>query len=298
MLNTILAVDNHNSSPNSTAGQLRNYRELAREVTRALRHANIKPAALRICFQVLEFSFLAKGGGRDAAPIARQDDFCDLDGKLNKARVSGAIKWLVAHKVIERGDGVYSFLLPPAQWLVKPRATEGRQSRQLELELRFEKLAAQLDFRLEELNAQLKEDFLSSVAFQATAVAQSASPSVAQQATAVARQATRSRTYIHDQRHDRNSMTHAKEGGTGMWAPLLAREFQVAAGRVTGREIIEEVKKAAPGISDEWIEDWIRRLSENANLVWKIAKDAQERGRSIRNPAGWLNTTYMNEQGV
>ncbi len=97
----------------------------------------------------------------------------------------------------------------------------------------------------------------------------------------------RSSTYIHA--HDHvvhacNSMSHAVEVG--------------ALGRKTGKEILERVLKAAPGLNEEYRKAWQRRITkENARLVWELATEALQR-HDLKSKAGWMNGAYLRELGV
>jgi hypothetical protein len=128
----------------------------AREILKGLRRAYLFETDLRLALMILEWG---PCHGRDAAVFPRHQDIADLDGELDRAQVTRAIGRLRVRKIIEESGGVYSFR-PPGEWRVKSRAREGRQEAQAQLELRFERLAQQLDLNLYELDAALKEDFL------------------------------------------------------------------------------------------------------------------------------------------
>lgn len=102
-------------------------------------------------------------------------------------------------------------------------------------------------------------------------------------------------TYIHDHVHGRvhesHIMPHAKGG-------FLAEEFEVGAlGKKSAREIFEAVAAVCPRLTVEHREAWLRRIEENAPLVWSLAREARER-TDLGNPPGWLNRAYLREMGL
>src|ERR1035441_2157440 len=119
------------SAPAASAGPPRNHLRLSREILRALRKAELSESRLRTALIILEYAHCC---ARDAAPFKEQRHLCELDGKMSEPQVCRDIKWRLKHRVLERGAGVYWFR-PPAEWDVRPRAIEGRQARQLEVEL-------------------------------------------------------------------------------------------------------------------------------------------------------------------
>lgn len=134
----------------------RNYLAPAREILKALRRAALFPTELRIALMILEWGLCR---GRDAAVFRSHQDFADLDGEITRPQVTKAIGRLKSKNMVESAAGVYTFQ-PPGQWRVKGRAREGRQERQQQLELEFEKIAQQLDLNLYELDAELRKQFL------------------------------------------------------------------------------------------------------------------------------------------
>jgi hypothetical protein len=148
-----------NSSVPTTARHRSEYRNAARLVLRALANAALTEPQLRVALRILEWGILL---GREHATFATHQDIADLDGKLRREQVTRALGQLRAPKtfnVITIDGSLYSFN-PPSQWIVRPRAREGKQAKQRQLELEFEKVAVQQGLRLNELDYQIREDFL------------------------------------------------------------------------------------------------------------------------------------------
>ncbi len=156
-------------------------------ILRAIRQHDLSFPETRVALTILEFG---QATGRRAAAITRQDFFSILDGKMDKQKVSLVIRKLIRKRVIERGDGIYSFR-PSVEWLVPLRTPQGRRSEQLELERLIDQTALQLDLNLYDLDHSLKIEFEeTAVVPQTTAVVSQTTRSVVPQTTAVVSQTT------------------------------------------------------------------------------------------------------------
>lgn len=80
--------------------------------------------------------------------------------------------------------------------------------------------------------------------------------------------------------------------------PILRKEFEVGAtGKVSGEDLFALVRQVAPRLNERNRENWLRRIGENARLVWNLAQEAKV-STAIRNAPGWMNRGYMKEMGL
>jgi len=178
-----------NHKLHSSASPLR----LLKPILQAIRHHDFSFPEERLLLAILEHGCAS---GRAAALIGRQDNFATLDGKMDKAKVSVIVRRFIRKRVIDRGDGVYSFR-PPAEWQYQLRTQEGLRQEQLTLEQWLQQRAEQLDLNLWELDQVLKEGFGGPVAPQTTLVVSQTTAPVAPQTTPVASQTTGSARHIN-----------------------------------------------------------------------------------------------------
>lgn len=58
-------------------------------------------------------------------------------------------------------------------------------------------------------------------------------------------------------------------------------------------EVLARIKRLAPNIDANFLNDWDKRLLENSELVWDCWSKVENR-KEIKNPAAYANTLYLN----
>jgi hypothetical protein len=248
--------------------ETRDYKASARAIVRALKNVNWKGRLTdaRICLLILDRSYLA---GRDAAIFTRQRQFSALLC-VTKGQVSKSLSRLFNDRVfLPRLDGVYQFNLI-SNWKLPERGTEPSRARRDQLELEFDKLERQLAFEFNELDAELKEQFLrGEISQQETSVSQQEIRKVSEQETSVSHDETSAshHTYVGSTSTFSERVTFDAES-TRIWKQAM--DFFREDSRV---RIKEELKKNTWRVAAT-IKEWPQPLEQ----VIATCKDAERTG--------------------
>lgn len=54
-----------------------------------------------------------------------------------------------------------------------------------------------------------------------------------------------------------------------------------------------DIRRLAPELKTEYIQQWRRRIYEKASLVNAVVREATLQRRTIRNTAAWMNAEYL-----
>ena len=237
------------------------YQAAVDQVIAGLRRHDFKHVPMRIVLAILEFSFCK---ARELALFPKQKHIARITGLAKQDVSKWLVKapgqgsgWLLEKCVIEQKEGLYTICLPTAGWRVPLRLKEGKQLELAQLEAWLAKPGCRQRDLLPEPN--LQEELTRSVSKLMTPVSNPLTRSVSKLMTPVSNPLTRSTAHIHDQKdHDSNSMYHAR-------GAVLNSKYEVGLpGKMTGAEILEAVKRAAPDLASSHEEDWIRRIGESA----------------------------------
>lgn len=247
-----------------------------RLIRRARKSKEMPEPVARFLHTVIE---LAQASKRGFAHFQKKKDICDLTG-LDPTQIAPILEWCKARNILMGAEPYFAIRL--GKWLLEAKLKDGAQ---LLLELNCDSPVRQPYFErepnLEDLLRSLFDPGSTKVDPQSTLVG-AGSRSVDPRSTPTA-------PNYHDQGHGTFSMPHAR---------TLNREFEVGAlGRKSGQEILDQIREVAADLQKEHVKGWIRRISENAELCWRLSTELKQR-HNIRLRAAWLNSAYMREMKI